>query len=51
MTSVSEERSNMHHITWFGQTVKIHRSKVDEMIKLTTRLRKAGIEFKHTFWD
>ena len=41
----------MHHITWFGQTVKIPRDKVDEMIELTSRLRKAGIEYKHIFWD
>jgi len=41
----------MHHITWFGQTVKIPRENVDEMIELTARLRKAGIEYKHIFWE
>lgn len=41
----------MHHITWFGQTVKIPREEFNRMIELTTRLRREGIPFKHVFWD
>ena len=41
----------MHHISWFGQTVKIPREDFDEAIALITRLRKAGIEFKHVFYE
>ena len=41
----------MHHISWFGQTVKIPRADFSRMIELTTRLRKAGIPYRHVFWD
>lgn len=41
----------MHHISWFGQTVKIPDEKLDEVITLIERLRKAGIDFKHVFYE
>ena len=41
----------MHHITWFGQTAKIPRENVEQMLKLVARLKAAGIEYTHVFWE
>ena len=41
----------MHHITWFGQTVKIPRENVQQMLQLVASLKVAGIKYHHVFVD